>query len=93
VILGIQKAEAARFSFLMVIPLIFGKMAKDLLDGAFNVKEFSLMPLSLGFLSAFLTGLFACTLMIRMVQKSKLGYFAIYCFIVGAGMLLYLAAK
>lgn len=93
VILGIQKTEAARFSFLMVIPLIFGKMSKDLLDGSFNVKEFSLMPLSLGFLSAFLTGLFACTLMIKMVQKSKLGYFAIYCFIVGAGMLLYLAAK
>jgi undecaprenyl pyrophosphate phosphatase UppP len=31
--------------------------------------------------------------MIKVVQKSKLGYFALYCFIVGAGMLLFLAAK
>jgi len=93
VLLGIQRTEAARFSFLMVIPLIFGKMAKDLLDGAFNVKEFSFVPLALGFIAAFFTGLFACTLMIKVVQRSKLGYFALYCFFVGAGMLLYLSAS
>ncbi len=93
VILGIKRTEAARFSFLMVIPLIFGKMAKDLLDGAFNVKEFSLLPLVLGFIAAFITGLFACNLMIKVVQNSKLGYFALYCFMVGAGMLLFLAAN
>jgi undecaprenyl-diphosphatase len=93
VLLGIQRTEAARFSFLMVIPLILGKMAKDILDGAFNVKEFSLVPLALGFTAAFFTGLFACTLMIKVVQRSKLGYFALYCFLVGAGMLLYLTAN
>lgn len=93
VLLGIQRTEAARFSFLMVIPLILGKMAKDLLDGTFNVKEFSFVPLALGFFAAFFTGLFACTLMIKVVQRSKLGYFALYCFIVGAGMLLYLSAS
>jgi undecaprenyl-diphosphatase len=91
VLLGIQRTEAARFSFLMVIPLIFGKMAKDVLDGAFRVDEFSFAPLALGFLSAFLSGLFACNLMIRIVQGSKLGYFALYCFVIGTGMLLYLA--
>lgn len=91
VILGIQRTEAARFSFLMVVPLILGKMSKDLLDGAFNVKEFSLAPLAIGFIAAFLTGLIACNLMIKVVQRSKLGYFALYCFIVGTGMLLYLA--
>jgi undecaprenyl-diphosphatase len=93
VLLGIQRTEAARFSFLMVIPLILGKMSKDLIDGAFNVKEFSLLPLALGFIAAFFTGLFACNLMIKVVQRSKLGYFALYCFIVGTGMLLYLAAN
>jgi undecaprenyl-diphosphatase len=91
VLLGIQRTEAARFSFLMVVPLILGKMSKDLLDGAFNVEEFSLAPLVLGFIAAFLTGLIACNLMIKVVQRSKLGYFALYCFIVGTGMLLYLA--
>ena len=33
VLLGIDREKAARFSFLMVVPLIFGKMAKDILDG------------------------------------------------------------
>jgi Uncharacterized bacitracin resistance protein len=33
VILGIDRSKAARFSFLMVVPLIFGKVAKDLLSG------------------------------------------------------------
>ena len=34
VLLGIDRERAARFSFLMVIPLIFGKMAKDLMNVA-----------------------------------------------------------
>jgi undecaprenyl-diphosphatase len=36
-----------------------------------------------GFVAAFLTGLFACKLMINLVKKSKLKYFAFYCFAVG----------
>src|SRR5210317_351816 len=32
VLLGIDRSKAARFSFLMVVPLILGKMAKDFLD-------------------------------------------------------------
>ena len=37
VILGIDKEKAARFSFLMVVPLIFGKMAKDVLIRRYSV--------------------------------------------------------
>ena len=33
VLLGIDRTKAARFSFLMVVPLIFGKIIKDLLSG------------------------------------------------------------
>lgn len=39
--------------------------------------------LGVGFLAAFITGLFACTWMIALVKKSKLKYFAFYCFAVG----------
>ncbi|TVP47919.1 MAG: undecaprenyl-diphosphate phosphatase [Mongoliibacter sp.] len=83
VLLGIDKTKAARFSFLMVVPLIFGKIAKDILDGAltYNVESFGY--LSFGFLAAFVSGYFACTWMIALVRKSKLTYFAIYCSIVG----------
>lgn len=84
VLLGIDRERSARFSFLMVVPLIFGKIAKDLLDGAFTAVEVNWMPLVLGFAAAFVTGYFACVWMIKLVKNSKLRYFAYYCFVVGA---------
>ena len=84
VLLGVDKESAARFSFLMVIPLIFGKMAKDILDGAFLVNDIDLLGLFMGFLGALITGVFACNLMIRLVKNSQLKYFSIYCFIIAA---------
>ena len=84
VLLGIDRTRAARFSFLMVVPLILGKMAKDMLDPAFAVSSENVVPLAAGFGAAFVTGLVACTWMISLVKKSKLSYFAYYCFIVAA---------
>ncbi|WP_178990795.1 undecaprenyl-diphosphate phosphatase [Winogradskyella schleiferi] len=83
VLLGIDKTKAARFSFLMVVPLIFGKIAKDILSGELTYNTASFSYLSVGFLAAFISGLFACTWMISIVKKSKLTYFAIYCAIIG----------
>lgn len=83
VLLGNDKTKAARFSFLMVVPLIFGKIAKDLLSGDLSFTSSSIGPLSIGFIAAFVSGLFACQWMISLVKKSKLTYFSIYCFIVG----------
>ena len=82
VILGVDKESAARFSFLMVIPLIFGKMVKDILAGSFLVDDVDLLSLFMGFLGALITGIFACILMIRLVKNSQLKYFSIYCFII-----------
>ncbi len=84
VLLGVDRTKAARFSFLMVVPLIFGKVAKDFMSGDINFhgEQFSVM--SIGFLAAFISGLFACNWMISLVKKSKLSYFAIYCIIVGS---------
>ena len=83
VLLGNDKAKAARFSFLMVIPLIFGKIAKDILDGALTSQTGNISVLLIGFIAAFVAGLIACTWMIKLVKRSKLSWFAIYCFIVG----------
>jgi len=82
VLLGIDREEAARFSFLMVVPLIFGKMAKDLLDDSFTTAAADVTALGAGFIAAFLTGLVACTWMIALVKKSNLRYFSYYCFAV-----------
>lgn len=84
VLLGNDKSKAARFSFLMVIPLIFGKIAKDLLSGDLSYTTENFGSLSAGFIAAFLAGLFACKLMIRLVKNSQLKYFSYYCFVVGA---------
>jgi len=83
VLLGVDKEKSARFSFLMVVPLIFGAIAKDIKDGAFQVEHLAVGPLAVGFIAAFITGIGACTWMISLVKKSKLSYFAIYCLIVG----------
>ena len=39
VLLGIDRTKAARFSFLMVVPLIFGKVAKDIMGGEINFES------------------------------------------------------
>jgi len=89
VLLGNDKTKAARFSFLMVVPLIFGKIAKDILSGDLSLESQNFTTLSIGFIAAFISGLFACTWMIRLVKKSKLSYFAIYCAIVGLIAIIY----
>ena len=83
VLLGIDKEKSARFSFLMVVPLIFGKMAKDILSGKISTTDTNFLPLLIGFIFAFFTGMFACKWMIRLVKNSQLKYFAYYCFAVG----------
>ena len=83
VLLGIDKEKAARFSFLMVVPLIVGSMAKSILDADSIEADTSLLPLIIGFIAAFFTGLAACKWMINIVKKAQLKYFSWYCFIIG----------
>ncbi|WP_298924218.1 undecaprenyl-diphosphate phosphatase [uncultured Allomuricauda sp.] len=83
VLLGIDKSKSARFSFLMVVPLIIGKVAKDILSGDINFEGGETAAMGAGFAAAFIAGLAACTWMLKIVRQSKLTYFAIYCLIVG----------
>ncbi len=89
VLLGIDRTKSARFSFLMVVPLIFGKVAKDILGGDISFESSQSLPMFVGFIVAFLSGLVACTWMISLVKKSKLSYFSIYCAIVGLIAIVY----
>jgi undecaprenyl-diphosphatase len=88
VLLGIDKGRAARFSFLMVVPLILGKIAKDLLDGSLSTDTTNLQVVILGFAAAFISGLVACKWMLSLVRNSKLTGFAVYCLVVGLAALL-----
>ena len=84
IILGTKKDEIARFSFLMVLVPILGAAFLNLLSGDFSEENtIGTIPLLIGFLSAFISGLLACSLMIRVVKKGKLIYFAGYCLVIG----------
>ena len=83
VILGVDRTHAAKFSFLMVVPLILGKIAKDLMDGDLGFDASEISVLGVGFVAAFVTGLVACQWMIKLVQRAQLRYFSYYCFTVG----------
>lgn len=90
--LGEKKSNMAQFSFLMVIPPILGEALLDVLKmikGESLGAEIGWMPLTVGFLAAFISGCVACKWMIGIVKKGKLIYFAYYCAIAGAISLLY----
>lgn len=83
VLLKIDRGRAARFSFLMVLPLIFGKMAKDLAGGELNAHPEMTVPLIAAFVASLLVGVAACRIMIYLVKQSQLKWFSYYCFAVG----------
>lgn len=82
---GVEKGRAAKFSFLMVLGPIIGASLLELKDylEAPVAHGIGTMPLVVGFLAAFVSGLLACQWMIAIVRRGKLIYFAIYCFIIG----------
>jgi len=91
--LGDKKEKLAQFSFLMVIPPILGEALLDVVKATGGEQVFSdsigVFPLCIGFLAAFLSGCFACKLMINVVKKGKLLYFGYYCAVVGLAVLVY----
>nr|WP_319573081.1 undecaprenyl-diphosphate phosphatase [uncultured Draconibacterium sp.] len=78
-----KKEEVARFSFLMVLIPILGAAFVDIVTGELNSTKVDLLPLLIGFVSAFISGWLACSWMIKIVKRGKLIYFAIYCALIG----------
>lgn len=81
-ICGVRREVMAQFSFLMVLVPILGSSFLDIVDGEMAASSIGALPLLLGFLTAFLSGLFACKAMIALVKKARLSWFALYCLIV-----------
>ncbi len=85
-LLGNKKESLAQFSFLMVIPPILGEALLDVMKavkGEAVLGGIEALPLTIGFLAAFLSGCVACKWMINIVKRGKLIYFGIYCAVVG----------
>lgn len=81
---GVSKQEVTRFSFLMVLVPILGEAFLDVVGGDFAASSVGVPQLLLGFVAAFVSGLFACRFMIAMVRKARLKWFALYCVLAGA---------
>ena len=83
---GVRRDAMAQFSFLMVLIPIIGEQSLDLLKVATGHEAFGgtvgAVALLLGFLAAFASGLFACKVMIAIVRKARLTWFALYCLLV-----------
>ncbi|MBQ5653477.1 MAG: undecaprenyl-diphosphate phosphatase, partial [Alistipes sp.] len=82
-LLGNEKSSVAHFSFIMVIPVILGKMLLDILSGEMAAMAVPTEALVSGFLAAFISGALACKFMIEIVKRGKLIWFALYCAIMG----------
>ena len=80
---GIDRKMAADFSFLMVLPIILGKVFLDITTGEMSITSENLWPIIVALVSSFIVGVWACRWMIQLVQKSQLGYFGWYCIILG----------
>ena len=80
-ICGVRREVMAQFSFLMVLVPILGETFLEIVGGEFGTSSVGGLALVLGFVSAFLSGLFACKVMIALVKKAKLSWFALYCLI------------
>ena len=81
---GVRRDVMAQFSFLMVLVPIVGEQLLSVLKSLHGGEplfgpEVSMLSLALGFVAAFLSGLFACRAMVALVRRAKLYWFSIYC--------------
>jgi len=89
--LGIDRDKATRFSFLMVLIPIFGASLLEILDlvkepGADAINPSTLVICAV---ASFLSGLFACSWMLKIVRRGKLIYFSAWCLLVAVTAIVY----
>lgn len=85
---GFDRPSAARFAFLMSIPVMLAAGAYEMLDVLQMPDLGAFLPLlAVGFVSAAITGWFAIRWLISFLGKHSLYGFAIYCALVGSACL------
>jgi undecaprenyl-diphosphatase len=87
---ALQRDLAGRFSFLLAIPAILGAFALQLAQVP-SMSRPDLFPLLCGFGISVATGLVALKILMSMVNRGRLYYFAPYCW--GIGLLVLLLAN
>ncbi|MCB5249925.1 MAG: undecaprenyl-diphosphate phosphatase [Candidatus Cloacimonadales bacterium] len=78
---GMKRDEAARFSFLLSIPVILGANLLKIKE-LFALNGSQLIEYSIGCAAAFISGILVISLLLQMIKKANLKYFAYYCWLV-----------
>lgn len=82
-LLGLNRRTAAKYSFLLSIPAVLGATileSKELLSG---VEVISIIPILIGTVVSTISGYFAIKVLLKVLEKGKLTYFSLYCWVVG----------
>jgi undecaprenyl-diphosphatase len=80
---NVKPEQAANFSFLMLLPVVLGATLLKGLELVEQGATVTWLPLLLGTLIAYVSGVVAIKLMIDFVKRGNLQYFAYYCFLIG----------
>lgn len=81
--LGKNREECARFSFLMSIPVILASLCYELIfDGGAVAFKDNILQILVGFLVAFLVGMLAIKFMLKIIKKRKFVWFSVYLVII-----------
>lgn len=81
--LKISPVQAARFSFLLSIPVIAGATLLETKDLIKHGTDIGIAPLLAGTIVAAISGYFAIKVLLKIVEKGKFSWFAFYCLAVG----------
>ena len=81
---GVPKEECAKFSFLMSLPIILLSMAMEIykIVAKDYIISVNVIGVILSFVIAFLVGIFAIKVMLRLTQKASFRYFAFYLIVI-----------
>lgn len=86
--MGLSGVEAARFSFMLAIPVILGAVVLDL-PALAEMGASSPGALIAGFLSASLSGYLAIRIVWKVMEQGRLALFAPYCALIGLVVLIW----
>jgi len=87
---GLQRQAAANFSFYIAVPAIAGAavlLGKDLLES--KGAGLAPGPTIVGVLTSFVVGVLALKLLLGLVSRGKLHWFAVYCAVLGIGVIIW----
>ena len=85
---GIDRKLCAKYSLLLSIPAILGALASEIGEIK-TLNSLNLIPILLGFISAFIVGYIAIAILIKFLEKEKFHLFSYYCLLFGIISLIY----